>query len=374
MALVYLLLFILIVLTAFLIFQLKLRSSDRLSQDFFNRFNEKFPEILNQANTNLVTLANQKLTAEKQEITSDLANKKDAFEKLTKQVLDELTKNQGKLEDAEKNRVGSFRELREAIDNNRKITEQLSVTAEGLKRVLSNNQLRGSFGEKVAEDLLKMAGFVRGVQYQFNQEQTSTETRPDFTIFLPDGIKINVDAKFPYSNLQKLSETENADQRQEFLKAFERDVREKIRQVTTRDYIDPENKTVDFVILFIPNEMIFSFIYDKMPSVWEEAMKLKVVMAGPFSFTAILRMVYQAYQNFRYQENVQNIIGYIKMFEKEFEKYNAEFLEIGVHIDRLSRKYNEVNTTRTSKLLKIIDRIKLDSSTPSISPRHSLEP
>lgn len=354
MTYVYLLLTLIAVLLIFLILkQKKATNSDQLAADFFNKFNQQFPSILNQANTNLINLANEK-------IGTDLSNKKDAFEKLTKQVLDELTKNQAKLEDVEKNRVGSFRELREAIDNNRKITEQLSVTADGLRRVLSNNQLRGSFGEKVAEDLLKMAGFVRGIQYQFNQEQSSTDTRPDFTIFLPDGIKINIDVKFPYNNLQKLSETQDDYQRDEYLKAFEKDVREKIRQVCTRDYIDPENKTVDFVILFIPNEMIFSFIYDKLPAVWEEAMKQKVVMAGPFSFTAILRMVYQAYQNFRYQENVQNIIGYIKIFEKEFEKYNTEFVKIGDRIDSLSRQYHEVNSTRTGKLLRTIDQIKLD--------------
>ncbi|MDP4010194.1 MAG: DNA recombination protein RmuC [Candidatus Shapirobacteria bacterium] len=335
---------------------------DKLSQDFFNRFNEKFPEILNQANTSLITLANQKLTAEKQEISSDLANKKAAIEDLIKRVLEEMKINSQKLEQAESNRVGSFNSLREAIDNNRKITEQLSVTAEALKKVLSNNQLRGAFGEKVAEDLLKMSGFVKGIDYEFNKEQATTETRPDFCIFLPDGAKINVDAKFPYANLQKMTEAESAESKNEYLKLFERDVKDKIRQVCTRDYIDPENKTVDFCILFIPNEMIFSFIYDKLPQVWEEALMKKVVFAGPFSFTAILRMVRQAYDNFSYQKNVQTIIGHIHLFEKEFGKYNDEFLKIGVKIDSLSRQYNEVSSTRTSKLLRVIDKINIEDT------------
>jgi DNA recombination protein RmuC len=347
--------------------------SDQLSEDFFNKFNEKFPQIINQANNALVAMASQKLDSQSKQIEVDLANKKVAIEDMVKQVLDEMKLNANKLEQAEKNRVGSFEGLREAIDNNRKITEQLSVTAEGLKKVLSNNQLRGAFGEKVAEDLLRSAGFVRGIQYQYNKEQASTETRPDFTVFLPDGAKINVDAKFPYSNLTKMSEAEGVEQKNDYLKLFERDVKEKIRQVSSRDYIDPESKTVDFCILFIPNEMIFSFIYDKMPEIWEEALAKKVVFCGPFSFTAILRMVYQAYQNFRYQENVQNIIGYIKMFEKEFVKYNEEFGKLGVKIDSLSKNYNELNTTRTTKLLRTVDKIKLEDGhsadeTPSLLP------
>ncbi|HRZ58334.1 MAG TPA: DNA recombination protein RmuC, partial [Candidatus Paceibacterota bacterium] len=49
--------------------------------------------------------------------------------------------------------------------------------------------------EKVAEDLLKMSGFVRGIQYDYNKAQGENDTRPDFTIKLPDGTKINIDAK-----------------------------------------------------------------------------------------------------------------------------------------------------------------------------------
>jgi DNA recombination protein RmuC len=208
-----------------------------------------------------------------------------------------------------------------------------------------------------------MSGFVRGVDYEFNKEQQGTDSRPDFAVFLPDGAKINVDAKFPYSNLQKMTEAEGKEAKAELAKSFERDIKEKVRQITSRDYIDAENKTVDFVILFIPNEMIFSYIYDKLPDVWQEAMSKKVIFAGPFSFTAILRMVRQAYDNFRYQKNVQAIITQIKNFEKEFTKYNDEFSKIGDKISVLSHQYDEVNGVRTSKLLRVIDKIKIEEGT-----------
>ncbi len=340
-------------------------NSDKMSEDFFNKFNEKFPEIIKNANSTLVTLAAQKLDSQKQEIEVDLANKKENIEKMVKQVLDELKNNSTKMEEVEKNRVGSFESLKKSLENSEKITRQLSATTESLSKVLSNNQLRGAFGEKVAEDLLKMSGFVRGVNYEFNKEQVTTETRPDFAIFLPDGARINVDAKFPYSSLTKMAETQDEETKNRYLKMFEKDVKDKIKQVCTRDYIDPENKTVDFVILFIPNEMIFSFIYDKMGDIIEEAMKNKVVLCGPFSFTAILRMVHQAYDNFRYQNNVQQIISYIKLFEKEFDNYNQEFEKIGDRIDSLSRQYSSVSTTRTRQLLKVVDRIKLEDSAKS---------
>lgn len=320
------------------------------------------PDVVKNANEQLIQMANQKLGAEKQDMKTDLENKKSAFEKIAKDIKDLIEKTENKLDISDKERIGSFSKLKEAVENQVRITEQLSVTTENLKRVLSNNQMRGQFGEQVAENLLKMSGFVRGVDYDFNKEQKSSGTRPDFTIYLPNKIKINVDVKFPYQNLQKMTETNDKATKNELEKLFERDIKEKIKQVTTRDYINPEDNTVDFVVMFIPNEMIFSFIYEKMNNLWVEAMKQKVVMAGPFSFTATLRLVRQAYDNFRYQKNVQKIIGDIKIFETEFVKYNEEFVKIGERIDSLSKQYNVVNSTRTNQLTRSIDRIKLEET------------
>jgi DNA recombination protein RmuC len=203
-----------------------------------------------------------------------------------------------------------------------------------------------------------MAGFVRGVDYEFNKQQEGSKTRPDFAVFLPDGTRINVDSKFPYASLQKMSDTDDKGMKEKYMKDFERDVKEKIKQVTSRDYINPEDKTVDFVILFIPNEMIFSYIYDKMPDLSQEAMESKVILAGPFSFTAILRMIRQSYENFRVQKNIYSIIGHVKAFEKEFDNFSGEFYKIGDRISSLQRQYDTVSSTRFNQLVRKIDKVK----------------
>lgn len=326
------------------------------------KLNEYFPKALQSATEQLITMADQKLDAKKQTIDVDVANKKIAIEDLIKNIKEELAVSNKKLEDAEKERVGSFRELKSQLENQKMISEQLRVTTESLRKVLSNNQLRGQFGEQVAEDLLKMSGFVSGVDYFYNKAQDNSGTRPDFTVLLPDGVKINVDAKFPYSNLQKYVETEDKEAQKNHLKSFENDIKEKIKQVTTRDYINPEDNTVDFVIMFIPNEMIFSFIYEKMNNIWTEAMRQRVVFTGPFSFTATLRLIRQSYANFKIQNNVQRIVMLIKEFEKEFSKYNEEFTKIGDRINSLSDQYERVDTTRTKALVRTVDKIRIEES------------
>jgi len=106
--------------------------------------------------------------------------------------------------------------------------------------------------------------------------------------------------------------------------------------------------------------MIFSFIYDKMPQIWEDAMSRKVILAGPFSFTAILRMVKQAYENFRVQENIFKIVGYIQAVEKEFDKFNEEFDKVGDRIEQLQKQYSEVSTTRVNQMKRKMDLVRLE--------------
>ncbi len=317
---------------------------------------------LSKAIDTLVMVANEKLTDKNNQIQTDLGNKKDAIEKMIQTLQHDLEKSQQELKLAENARISSFSTLSQKLEEQKSITQQLSVSTEGLKKTLSNNQMRGAFGEQIAEDLLKQSGFVIGTDY--TKQESSGDSRPDFTIYLPDKTKVNVDSKFPYANIVKMSEAVNETEKAQYLKMFEQDIKKKISDVSSRNYINPEDNTVDFVIVFIPNEMIFSFIYEKFPAVLAEAFNKKIVFAGPFSFTAILRMVRTAYDNFRFQKNIQGIITQVKIFGTEFTKFNEEFNKIGDRLDSLHKQYNEVSQTRTNKLQKVVDKIQIEDVHP----------
>lgn len=290
--------------------------------------------------------------------TQALEHKKDIIKEMVDAIRKELSESQKRLESSEKARIGEFSTMKTAFEEYKMITRGLQETTDDLKNILSNNQLRGKFGEEVAEGLLQSVGFVKGQQYTKQESQSGSSARPDFTIYLPDRTKVNVDVKFPYQSLIRYQEVEGEQEKERHLRAFASDVKEKIKQVATRDYINPQEGTVDFVILFVPNEMIFSFIYDQLNEVWNDAMRKKVIMAGPFSFTAILRMIFQAYKNFSYQQNLHEIIQLIKTFEKEYEKFSGALDTLGSRIQSAANQYQTVSVTRTKKLTGIVEKIK----------------
>lgn len=319
----------------------------RISNDALKNNSEQF-----------LTLAKEVLGSQKNEIKTDLEGKKSAISELINEIRKDIKKNEERISRSDEDRVKSFSALQNELKSYKEITGDLKLSTDKLKELLSNNQMRGAFGEQVAENLLQMAGFVIGQDYLKNVTQQTQDTRPDFTLLLPDQTKINIDVKFPYASLVKYVETDDKASKERYFRDFKQDVKNKIKQVCTRDYINPEEKTVDFVILFVPNEMIFSFIYDKMNEIWEDAMQKKVILAGPFSFTAILRMVKQAYTNFRYQENLHHIIGLIQKFDTEYTKYCSAVDTLGERISSAGRQFDVVANTRNRQLTSVVDKIK----------------
>jgi len=296
----------------------------------------------------------------------ELNAKKDLILEAVNNMRLEINRSQDKLVKSDESRITEFQTLRTVIDQHKTATESLRATADNLRKILSNNQLRGSFGQEVAEDLLKVAGFVKGQNYTAQGQQETSASKPDFTVILPDGTKINIDVKFPFQALQRWQETEDTEQQKKYLAEFKGDIKAKLKEITSRNYISPEENTVDFVIMFIPNEMIFSFIYEKFPDVWQEAIKSKVVLCGPFGFTAILRMVQQSYQNFKYQKNLHGIVKLIKSFEVEYGKFSKALDSLGDKIQSVSKEYEAVSGVRNRQLTKVVDKIIADDSLPSL--------
>jgi DNA recombination protein RmuC len=303
----------------------------------------------------LTNLNSEQRKGHKEEVEASVKGIVDNQEKLLTEIIRSLEKQ---LEQSQKGVVDLKTQnaaIREQLSNTAKITEGLQVSTEGLKNLLANNRLRGEWGEQVAEDLLMAAGFVEKVNYV--KQASTSEGRPDFTILLPDGYKLNVDAKFPFDDLITYQEAKTDVEKKRALGAFSTAVKTKVREVSTKDYIDPEHQTLDFVLMFIPNEMIFSFVYEKLPDINEFASKQKVVLAGPFGFTAVLRLVLQAHKNFHHEKSLTQILGLISKFQEEYAKFGESMERLGKQLDTTQKTFLEVEGTRNRQLTRVVEQI-----------------
>ncbi len=303
----------------------------------------------------LTTTHDEKRRDSKTEIESGVRDILDSNQKLLSEIVRGLEKQ---LEGSRKE-VGDLKNqnsaIREQLINTAKVTEGLQISTDSLKSLLSNNRLRGEWGEQVAEDLLLAAGFVE--KLNFVKQSTTAEGRPDFTVLLPDGSKLNIDAKFPFDDLIEYQQAKNEPARKQALTKFSNSIKTKVKEVTSKDYINPQDQTLDFVIMFIPNEMIFSFIYEKLPDINEYCNQRKVVLAGPFGFTAVLRLIMQAHKNFGYEKHLQEIFGLVAKFQEEYGKFGDSMERLGSQLATVQKTYHDVEGTRNRQLTKIVDKI-----------------
>ena len=79
-------------------------------------------------------------------------------------------------------------------------TQVLAETTQSLREALSSTTARGQWGERMAEDVLRLAGFVDGVNYRRHQPMPGSGGIPDYTFLLPQGLSLHMDVKFPLNN------------------------------------------------------------------------------------------------------------------------------------------------------------------------------
>lgn len=270
--------------------------------------------------------------------------------RIFEQMQRELKEHRAYADALDKERIKTFSELKQSVTSQAELTERLRTSTEKLNSILSNSRLRGQFGERVAEDILKASGLIEGTHYTKNKTQETVATRPDFTFLLPDGHKVNMDVKFPLENFSRMIEREGIED-ENFKRAFLRDIKEKIKEVTGREYINPNENTLDFVILFIPNERIASYIHENFPEIFDMAISSKVILTSPYNLISFVSMVQRAFQNFYQKEHIRDILLLIGEFSSRYDLFKKRFAEIGKSIDKSQKAYEDV----AEKSFKMLD-------------------
>ena len=297
----------------------------------------------------------QILEGEREAISVNLENKQRAIEKLVGQLQEDLKQRQNEIRELERDRSKKFSQISTAMDEHRKLTEKLETSTQQLAKVLSNNQTRGAWGERIIEDLLQSNGLIEGVHYQRQTQLGTSNLKPDITLLLPNKRYVAVDVKFPYSEIQKMAMAEQKSTREAHLKQFGQDLKSKIKKVAL--YIDPEQDTLDYAIMFVPNEMVFSFINQRFPDLIDEAISQRVIIVSPFTFLIVARTVMESYRNFMMEDKLKEVVKYVDGFVKEWSMFKDEFEKFGRSIDTLKTGYEKISTTRTSQMERRIQKI-----------------
>lgn len=269
-----------------------------------------------------------------------------------------------------------LRSLREKnniqYDNVGKAVEALSKRTDNLNEILSNSQKRGQWGERVVEDMLRAAGFIENVNYT-KQDINSAGGKPDYKFMMPPNRVLFMDVKFPLDKyaLHFSAETDalRSQAKTEFVKA----VRGHVDALAKRDYVNnAKEEAVDYVLMFLPNESISSFVHEADPTLIDYALTKQVVLCSPLALYAFLVVIRQATDSFHTEQTAASIMQQINKFDKEWANYVKAVDEVKSTFDKFAGKLDDIATdgTRFKKLgvpIRAIEKMRTKQGIPELS-------
>jgi DNA recombination protein RmuC len=219
-----------------------------------------------------------------------------------------------------------------------------------LESIFKNPKQKGIVGEFLLESLLK--NILPPTQYllQHNlgvDEATGKELIVDAVILVDKNKMIPIDAKFSADNYNRIVAEKDPQQREQFEKMFVQDLKNRIDE--TAKYVQPTKGTMDYALMFIPADRIYSDLLDNeiggaiksnTRSLIDYGHEKKVHVVSPTTFNVFLMTILQGLRAFEIGKFAQEIRQRMEFLRKHLNGYEEYLKKVGKNLDLTVSAYN----------------------------------
>lgn len=237
------------------------------------------------------------------------------------------------------------REIKKMQEANRQISQEATRLSNAL---VSNNKIQGDWGEGVLKRILDLSGLQENVHYQKqvtrnedHQVITNDEgsmLRPDFILFMPDGKRLIIDSKVSLTAFVSYVNATDPAEQQHFLNEHKASVRAQIDLLAKKDYVKHVKNSVDFALMFIPNEPAYLAAMQGNQDLWEYAYGKRVVVVSPTHLLSVAQLLMQLWSREKQNKNAEAIA---KEVMKLIDKLDAFYGDL----DKIQNGINAMQAT-----------------------------
>jgi len=307
--------------------------------DLRDTFKALSAEALKQSAPEFLRLAEQSFGKLQESAKGDLAQRQESIKTLVEPLKQQLETYQKRLRDAETTQADTLGKVKEQLEKLALSNQSLAQETQQFRMVLHSNQARGRWGEETLRRVVEAAGM--SAHCDFTEQTQAGENRPDLVVRLPGDRIIIVDAKVPDFDFLNALETADAAKRAEALAAHAAKLKNTIKSLADRDYPGQFPNALDYVVLFVPAESLFSAALEGDHDLIVWAAEKRILLATPASLIALLRSVAVSWQQHAQTENAQKIAEAAQEFYSRVVKFTEHFEKIRAGLDRANSAFND---------------------------------
>lgn len=330
---------------------------------------EELANTREQLNKDFQILANRILEEKTSKFTDmNRQNMESILNPLREKLTEFKTRVEETYDKESKQRFSLEERIRELVALNYQISEDANNLTKALK---GNNKIQGNWGEMILESILEKSGLKKGEEY-FTQEILTNENgerilndenkalQPDVVVVYPGGRKIVIDSKVSLNGYVRYVESETDEERLVGEKEHILSIKKHIDELSSKsyqDYID----SLDFVMMFIPNEPAYILSMQLDSSIWDYAYRKRILLISPTNLIASLKVVADLWKREYQSRNAQEIARRGAILYDKFAGFVETLQDVGKNIERTQKSYDKAfgqlrdgsgNLIRQAEMLK----------------------
>ncbi len=316
----------------------------QIEQNLKDSFDALAGRALDASGAKLLEHAEERWKVHQGKAEHDLSTRQTAIDALLKPIQDSLQTLTKHSQSLELSREGAYQGVLRELQAIHQSHTSLNKETAQLVQALRSPRVRGHWGELQLKRCIEFAGMVEHASFRTQTSVSDGERtlRPDAEIYLPNQRTIVVDAKTPMESYLSATVAADEGERSRLLRAHAASVRQHMKDLAAKAYAKQFRDSPDFVICFLPSEVLFSSALEQDPSLIEFGAAQNVLLATPTTLIAMLKAIACGWQQASVAENARKIQEEATKIYSKLCGMQQDLKQLGDQLGRASTAYNAV--------------------------------